>query len=102
MNAVIEEQDTLDDSDRMTRDNLIRVVREEGIPRCFDSRKEYDGWLEEERTAATEPFRRNICEDCTRSFKQFMCSQNRCVNRHQKVAEDSIVETILNRGGVGI
>lgn len=87
--AVIEEAE-LDDSDRLTRDNLIRVVREEGIPRCFDTRKQYDDWLEEERIAATVPFRRNICEDCVRSFKQLMCDEKRCVNRHQKVSDDPI------------
>jgi hypothetical protein len=91
MNAVvIEEVDTLDDSDKLTRNNLIKVVREEGIPRCFDTRKQYNDWLEQEKSAATEPFRRNICEDCVRSFKMLMCSQNRCVNRHQKVADDPV------------
>lgn len=82
------EEVTLDDSDRLTRDNLIKVVRLEGIPRCFDSRKQYDAWLEVEKTAATEPFRRNICEDCTKSFKLRMCAAGRCVNRHQEVKVD--------------
>lgn len=80
----------MDDGDKLTRDNLIRVVREEGIPRCFDSRKQYVDWLEQEKSSATEPFRRNVCEDCTRQFKLRMCAQNRCVNRHQKVPEDML------------
>ncbi len=80
----------LNDFDRLTRDNLIRVVREEGIPPCFDTKKQYDHWLEAEKTSATEPFRRNICEDCVRSFKMLMCEEKRCVNRHYKVAEDEV------------
>lgn len=97
---VLTQEKELDDYDRLTRDNLIKVVREEGIPRCFESKKQYDAWLEEERTVATDPFRRNICEDCTRSFKMQMCAQNRCVNRHQKVADDVDLTAVLNRGTI--
>jgi hypothetical protein len=82
----------LSDQDKLTRDNLIKVVREEGIPRCFDSRKQYADWLEAERSAPTDPFRRNICDDCTRSYKMQMVAQRRCVNRHQPVKEDMLNE----------
>jgi hypothetical protein len=78
----------MDDADKLTRDNLIKVVRVEGIPRCFESRTEYNAWLEAEKSAPTEPFRRNVCDDCQRSFKLRMAAQNRCVNRHQAVKDD--------------
>jgi len=97
MNAVvIEKEVVLDESDRLTRDNLIKAVKAYGVPPCFDTRSDYDAWLEQERSAATDPFRRNVCEDCVRSFKMMMCSQNRCVNRHQKVADDPDLTAVLN------
>lgn len=88
MTLATDEDVVLNDSDRQTRDNLIRVVRLEGIPRCFDSRKQYDGWLEVEKTAATEPFRRNVCDDCTKGFKLRMIAAGRCVNKHQEVRDE--------------
>lgn len=82
---------SLDDQDRLTRDNLIKAVRTHGIPPCFEHRKQYEAWLEAERSAPTDPFRKNICDDCHRGFKLTMVAQGRCVNRHTKVKEIEVL-----------
>jgi hypothetical protein len=45
------------------------------FPKCFESKKQYSGWLEEARTA---PPRYGFCTDCTKSYKEEMLSQGRC------------------------
>jgi hypothetical protein len=66
---------------RMAERNLIAAVQSKiGRPKCFESMRQYQDWLTHEQISHTMPFRKNVCEDCTRAYKTQMVLENRCVN----------------------
>jgi len=68
-------------SDKIIERNLKNAtLLKNSFPLCFDTKKQYDAWLEPEMIAKTSPIRHNICEDCTQSYKNRMISENRCIN----------------------
>ena len=75
----------LKERDQLAQRNLIEAVIDHEYPPCFESKQQYQEWLEAERSAPTVPFRRNICEDCTSTYKSSMILKQRCVNEHLEV-----------------
>lgn len=65
---------------KRAENNLKKSLMTRYFPKCFDSREQYEEWLEQETIAHTMPFRRNICEDCTLEYKSAMVLSSRCVN----------------------
>ena len=49
----------------------------DGYPSCFDSKVQYDTWLEMEELCNTKP-RSFPCLDCTPSYRNKMISEDRC------------------------
>ena len=65
---------------RAAKRNLEAAVAKSHHPKCFESRKQYEEWLDHEAIANTVAFRRNICEDCTRCYQAQMVKEFRCAN----------------------
>lgn len=63
-----------------TAEKNLKAAVQSGYPKCFDSLRQYQEWQRHEEIAHTMPFRKNVCEDCTRAFKTRMVLENRCVN----------------------
>jgi hypothetical protein len=67
-------------TDKIIERNLKNSLQSRRFPKCFDSQKQYEEWLDEEAIANTFPVRRNICEDCKSFYKSQMILEGRCVN----------------------
>lgn len=74
-------------ADRIIEKNLKASLQSRRFPKCFDSLKQYEDWLDEEAIVNTFPVRRNICEDCKASYKALMVAEGRCVNVQVKLPE---------------
>ena len=75
-------------ADRNAEKNLkVSLLSKKSYPKCFDSLRQYEEWLEAEQVAQTQAFRRNICEDCTAGFKTQMILSHRCVNIDLKIKD---------------
>lgn len=70
----------MNQADRTVQRNLETALKSRRFPKCFDSLKQYEDWLDEEAIAHTFPIRRNICEDCNVCYKNQMVTEFRCVN----------------------
>jgi hypothetical protein len=70
----------MEKTDRLTKRNLETELKTRRFPRCFESQKQYEVWLEGEAIANTLPVRRNICEDCETCYKNRMILEGRCAN----------------------
>jgi uncharacterized protein YlaI len=69
--------------------NFQIAMKKSEIPSCFDSKEEYDFWLEGEKELPTQPIRHFICRDCTLSYQKTMITKGRCFNAEvdiQKIA----------------
>jgi len=73
---------------KKARDNLIASVELNKFPRCFESAVQYKEWCDQEQICHTTLFRKNICEDCCKSFKNDMVKQAKCCNIDVVVLED--------------
>jgi len=73
--------------DRIAEKNLVVSVAANGMPPCFNSKKEYNEWIRHETVCHTLAFRKNVCEDCTSRYKTDMILKNRCVNIHIVVTD---------------
>ena len=61
--------------------NWTQFAEKRYYPKCFDSREQYESWLEFERDQAkTLPIRRFACRDCTPEYQRKMTIEKRCVN----------------------
>lgn len=65
---------------RKAKRNLEESLKRAYFPRCYDSKKEYEEWLDAEAIINTKDFRRNVCEDCSKCYQNQMIEKNRCVN----------------------
>jgi hypothetical protein len=48
-------------------------------PPCFNSSEDYTIWSRLEDLCHTQPIRKFICRDCTRSYQKEMIQKNRCI-----------------------
>ena len=48
-------------------------------PPCFNSSEDYIIWSKLEDLSPTQPIRKFVCRDCTRSYQKQMIKKNRCI-----------------------
>jgi hypothetical protein len=73
---------------RVAQRNLESMMATRHHPKCFESRKEYEEWLDHEAIVNTTAFRRDICEDCTNAHQGQMVREGRCANPQVVLVED--------------
>lgn len=66
------------------------TVENRGFPACYESKEQYQGWLQMERLCPTQPVRRFVCEDCLPRFKTQMMFQKKCSNPNYVIKESDL------------
>ena len=81
MQTLKKRKNTKLDKKRQLETNLRIAIKEIGFPPCYDSKAQYQKWLEIETVVHTLRFKRNVCEDCPKAYQKAMIEQERCVNK---------------------